>query len=348
MNIYRSTRLSSPAERVEADIPEISRASRFSWEERVVGGRLVSWLIDQASGIRVMVSGQDGAELAGLAVREAGQWRELLYCGGDWRPVSGWQGRGPWLWPIAGRCYDKTGQPGAYVANGKQYEMPAHGFIRDRAWSRQACGASDAEAYCELTYTSTPADHEAYPYDYELTCRYTLSGEALMIAFACRAAKSNCGAMPFHIGQHLTFDFSSWWGADWQMGHLVGLGGEAWRADERKLAAIPAVMPKAGLIGDASSSDLIIPARGDCPALLVSPDGSRVVELLCSVTEQGGGDPRAWVTYGDPDGRFFCLEPWVGRPNTLNTGEGLVLLKPGEEWRFNVQIAIRRGRETVT
>lgn len=42
---------------------------------------------------------------------------------------------------------------------------------------------------------------------------------------------------------------------------------------------------------------------------------------------------------------FLCVEPWVSGPDSLNTGDGLVVLGPSQraEWTFRVQITDLRG-----
>jgi hypothetical protein len=46
-----------------------------------------------------------------------------------------------------------------------------------------------------------------------------------------------------------------------------------------------------------------------------------------------------FVMWGDADGKFFCPEPWLGAPNSLNTHEGIVVLKAGEtfHWKYSVK-----------
>lgn len=51
-----------------------------------------------------------------------------------------------------------------------------------------------------------------------------------------------------------------------------------------------------------------------------------------------------------PPGRpgFICMEPWLGVPDSLNTGNGRVLLKQGEEFRWSMRIEVldrsKKGR----
>jgi galactose mutarotase-like enzyme len=48
------------------------------------------------------------------------------------------------------------------------------------------------------------------------------------------------------------------------------------------------------------------------------------------------------VLWGDKDGKFFCPEPWLGGPNSLNSGAGLVVLKAGQSFVWEYSIATTR------
>ena len=36
-----------------------------------------------------------------------------------------------------------------------------------------------------------------------------------------------------------------------------------------------------------------------------------------------------FVMWGEAEGGFFCPEPWVGGPDSLNSGKGIVVLQAG-------------------
>jgi galactose mutarotase-like enzyme len=46
-----------------------------------------------------------------------------------------------------------------------------------------------------------------------------------------------------------------------------------------------------------------------------------------------------FVFWGDPALQYFCPEPWIGRPNSLNTGEGCVCLDPGQRFLWEIRLA---------
>jgi gluconolactonase len=46
--------------------------------------------------------------------------------------------------------------------------------------------------------------------------------------------------------------------------------------------------------------------------------------------------------YGGPSVGYFCPEPWFGVQNSLNTGVGLVKIKPGTSWTWRLTIEIEQ------
>lgn len=46
--------------------------------------------------------------------------------------------------------------------------------------------------------------------------------------------------------------------------------------------------------------------------------------------------PQHIVLWGSREDGFFCPEPWVGAPNSLNTGHGRVMLAPGRTFTWQV------------
>ena len=64
---------------------------------------------------------------------------------------------------------------------------------------------------------------------------------------------------------------------------------------------------------------------------LVSPESGMTVRLTQRLGEHGkkfGDAPLYFVMWADRTQGFFCLEPWCGGPNSLNTSEA-IRLPPG-------------------
>lgn len=312
-------------------------------------GRQVSRVACPESGLTACLSPYDGAELSSLTVRDGSKARELLYRGNDWRPVDGWPGRSPWLWPVAGRTYGEYDARGGAVPQSvfhwgfgdRVLPMPHHGFARLKHWREQATGVDDAGAFAYASYRSNGEDHGLYPFNYRLDSGVTLIDSSITLTMRVTAGDDNERPMPFTIGQHITFDLASWWGKDWLRGTLGGLGRSARGIDPLMLAGDRIALPPGPVkLSDGVAGDLLIPAVPGRALRLASPDGAKHIDLSFTAGPLPSEDAALWVTHCDPAGRYFCLEPWVGWPNGINSGKGRIELQPGEAWSFSMQLII--------
>lgn len=319
-------------------------------------GREVSRLACPGSGLSACLSPYDGAELSSLTIRDGAGVCELLYRGNDWRPIDGWAGRSPWLWPVAGRTYgeyDGSGEPVPqsvfhWAFGDHVLPMPHHGFARLKHWQAEGVAVDDAGAHARASYRSNGEDHGIYPFDYRLDSGITIKDSTITVTMQVAAGAGNDRAMPFTIGQHVTLDLASWWGEDWLLGTIHGLGRSAWGINPLMLAGDQIALPREPVtLSDSLVSDLLIPAVPGQPLRLVSPDKTKHIGLSFSAGSLPSDDAVLWVTHRDPAGRFFCLEPWVGWPNGINTGKGRIELQPGEAWSFSLQMSIMpAGQQT--
>ena len=69
-------------------------------------------------------------------------------------------------------------------------------------------------------------------------------------------------------------------------------------------------------------------SRGSCCRVFLWVVGTHAVQYF--------------VLWGDADGGFFCPEPWLGGPDSLNTGAGRVVLHAGEAFTWSYTIASTR------
>lgn len=293
---------------------------------------------------------------------------ELLYRGNQWLPVvEGWPGRAPWLWPVAGRCYTaddipRIGMPDfdrdrcSWMLNGEKRTMWPHGFARHRPWRL----VQSNDTHCLLDLQSDGAERQAFPFDYALYSELEAAADGVRLTMQVTAGAVNARPMPFHAGLHTTFDFAAWWGTSWLEGRVIGLGEKAFDVNTAMQAGQRFALPGDGVtLGDERLQAAIIPAMHQPSVQLVSPDGTRALRLSFGVeppasagapkgrgrfTQPPQPDQGVWVTYMDPARRFFCVEPWIGWPNAMNSGRGRVDLAPGESWRWWIRFQVEEGR----
>jgi hypothetical protein len=93
-------------------------------------------LHDSVTGAEAAVAPTEGGELSSFKVTFKGQKVELLYHARDYDNKTGFQGKGPLLWPAVGAQYPVDNPPkescgmGSYTAMEHSYPMMCHGFAK--------------------------------------------------------------------------------------------------------------------------------------------------------------------------------------------------------------------------
>lgn len=317
-------------------------------------------LVDNEAGIRAGVASFSGAELSSLQVRCGSEWSELIYRANDFSPCEDWRGRAPFLWPAVGRNFSqeqvdlaaRTGEEpvmGRYRIGETEYDMPCHGFVMEQPWevASHLAEADRAEVTCALD--SGDYGRAMYPFDYCLEVQYVLQDSALTVNFTANAGPANTDAMPFSVGNHISlkFPFMSGPGSRWDVGLLQGSARKEYGIDDLSLfdgsASEKDFRDGLSLSDPSHCNGVTGGADGPCWLELIEP-GAMSVKMSQRVPAGWGMEEHLYfVLWGDPAEGYFCPEPWVGGPNSLNTGEGLVRLPPGESftWTFKAEIIDR-------
>ncbi len=130
-----------------------------------------------------------GCELTSVISKESGF--EFLWQG----DASVWSGQSPILFPVIGRLIDDK-----YTLDGKEYEMPKHGFGRRLPWkllSKEADKMSFILSENEETLG-------CYPYAFDLIVTFALDGRKLTVHH--EVYNKNDGVMYFSLGAHPAFN----------------------------------------------------------------------------------------------------------------------------------------------
>lgn len=123
----------------------------------------------------------------------------LKHCSGTeimWQSPSDsfWSKHAPLLFPIAGRIKDCK-----YTALGKSYEMKAHGFISKVTFE----AVKQDEKSVTLMAKASEETLAQYPFEFEFTVCYALSGDTLNATVTVKNESSE--VMPFTFGWHPGF-----------------------------------------------------------------------------------------------------------------------------------------------
>lgn len=234
------------------------------------------------------------------------------------------------LFPIVGRL-----NGGDYTVDGKRYELPIHGFLKDREMSVKAEG----EDFVELYYRSTDKDKQVYPFAFEYSVRYALRPKELFEQHSLRNVGTT--TMYYSFGLHPSFVLDGEKNGKTNTGTDIlrfrkEIEPSLWRLDAdgrfvvgkqdfgkvRQVGADSDTVARYGtlMLCDAQFKDVRLYTRG----------GSMwEIGLLPS--------PPVLAVWGQPDGAdgFVCVEPWWGlndfvdREPELSRKEGVNSLMPG-------------------
>lgn len=298
-------------------------------------------LRDEEAGIELAVSADTGGELSSLRVRRGEDWVQLLdRAAAPGPPPPGrWRGRAPWLFPAVGRSR-VDGREGFWRHRGTVRPMPIHGGLLERPWKPLV---SKGELACR--FDAEPGTLEGYPFAFALTARYAPQGLGVRSRLEVRAAASNAEPMPFSVGNHLTLRLPFGSSSTAQACVVRSPARERWELTREGF-----------LSGERSRFDPAGATLGQDPRLLDSVLGSFPGEASVEVVDPASfgvrvahrvargevNDPgRAFfVLWGDPRRRFFCPEPWLGGPDSLNERRGIVELEPSGvfEWEWRLEV----------
>lgn len=305
-------------------------------------------------GLQAYIAPAHGADLAGLEVRHAGRWSELLYRGMDYRPTDGWTGKAPILWPAVGRNFPRAADAGGqgdglgWVLHGRIYPLPIHGFARDRPWRVLRRGACDGSVFLALALNDDEQTRTMYPFGFALTTEYRIWRQTLYIRQAVHARHSNRDPMPFSIGNHMTFRIPL------QPGNDPGQTTISTPATEQVITD-----------GSGRPTGEILPVSYARPRVLsslkpltpLSLSGYAAGREWVRLQDRSGfaitiahfedrrprGTPVLFNLWGDAAHGYFAPEPWVGKQNSLATGDGAIVLRPGDTYRWMIAVRVGSG-----
>lgn len=129
-----------------------------------------------------------GAELVSFINKSNGM--EYMWSGDP----AVWGKHSPVLFPIVGGLKNNT-----YFYDGKPYELPRHGFARDRVFSLQEQTADTVT----FLLRDDEESHRVYPFSFELRMRYSLYENSLSVTY--EVINTNPGEMYFSLGAHPAF-----------------------------------------------------------------------------------------------------------------------------------------------
>lgn len=279
------------------------------------GARLMNWNVTLGDG----------------SVRDVIYWPEV----DSFDKFSGARGGNPILFPFNARTFDQGDIHFWRAADGVRRVMPMHGLARqgdfkitridERGFAAQFIPGEEARA--------------CYPYDYEFTVTYRFEP----LALTCEFSLKNLGKtpLPWSSGHHFYFTLP------WSEGHTrkdyfirIPAKRRARQAKTGELVPGPVLATEENLANpeliDAIHYELqnntVVFGERDHP-------GSISIKIGTEKVPVPGATFVTWS--GGPDAPYYCVEPWMGPPNSPENKIGLHWVEPGKTDTFIVAIAVK-------
>lgn len=279
-----------------------------------LGARLMNWSVALGDG----------------SIRDIIYWPELE----NLDNIASVRGGNPILFPFSGRTYDRGEIQRWRADDGISRPMPMHGLARQGKFltTRLDEGGFSAQ------FVPDEAAKAAYPYDYEFVVSYRFDPLSLFVELQL----TNLGKtpMPWSAGHHFYFTLP-WSSGRTREDYVLETSATQHLQRDEKGALIdgPPVNARETL-AQKNLIDLIHTGlKRDVFAVTETGTGNRL--LFRSGMAHSSAKDLAVVTWTqDENSPFYCIEPWMGPPNSPETKIGLHTVAPGQMQKFFVEIRL--------
>lgn len=272
-----------------------------------------------------------GAEMRRLFAKA---WhRELLWAPQNESAQKVWKRSAPVLFPIVGKLKDDT-----YILKDKSYQMPQHGFARDKNFKCLACSSIDIEFLLEADQET----FEQYPFCFELRVKYELVGKNLIITYNVKNVDRQ--EIYFSIGAHPAFETTITENYEIQF-----------EKQEKEYFQIKNGLVDWSLARKLETNKLsVTPQLFDNDALIFRNLKSSYIDLVDNKRHEtlrvhGTNTPFLGI-WGKDTIPFVCIEPWYGVSDDAKHGQdlelknGIQVLKEGKDFTFSYSIELRESK----
>lgn len=314
-----------------------------------MNSRDVITLTDAATGASAAIAPSVGFNCFRFAAPLHGRTVEVLWSADDFGAGGRPSASGvPLLFPFAGRLRGTS-----VTLDGRRFPLAAgdgrgnaiHGFVLDRPW--EVLGHDERSAWGRFRSTRFPELKSAWPSDWELECRYELSGGQLRCGLTARNAGGE--TLPFSLGTHPYFRLPLGPGGSaeacvlrvpaaryWELSDMLPTGRQLPADGERRVAA---GLPMAEAHLDDMFTGLSAEGGRWTAAVEDRANGARLeIEAPAPLF-------RECVVYNPPHRQAVCIEPYTAVPDAPELAAkgfdtGWRTLAPGESLTTGVDVRL--------
>lgn len=281
---------------------------------------------------------EKGARLMGWNLRMAGgSGRDVIHWPekADYDDFAKVRGGNPILFPFSGRAYHK-GRPDEWKdANGTVHPMPQHGFARSSKFA--IVSASEAGFVAELQPDA--AARAAYPFHYRFTVRYAF--EQLSFRVYLRLENLDESPILWSAGHHFYFTLPWHDGLERKDYRFQIPARKCFvQAPDGSLELVKPLEVESHF-SQPEISDRVFTKLKDNLASFGPNNGEEDVGVRLLKDADTYSQWNAFAVWTEAaDSPFYCVEPWMGPPNSPEHRKGLHAVNPGESAEFGVEISL--------
>lgn len=304
-------------------------------EVTYAGETLLRWRVGHSTFLALP---QKGARLMNWNVKLGdGSVRDVLYWPEDANlgEIAHVRGGNPILFPFNARTFDRGDIHFWRAADGIRRPMPMHGLARQGEFS-----ISDLD-HSGFTALFVPNDEarEVYPYNYEFSVQYRFE----TLGLVCELSLQNLGSepIPWSAGHHFYFTVP-WTEGLTRSDYAMRIPATEHYRHASDGSLIPG--PELNEIENMDHPDL-----SDCVHVglkentVIFGERGHAGDVIVSLgADNVPPKDAAMVTWTEsPEAPFYCVEPWMGPPNSPEHKRGLHHVAPGQTQTFTVAIKVK-------
>ena len=299
-----------------------------------LGQKIRKWNIGAST---FLARPEKGALLMSWFLKMAdGSMRDILYWPTLDSPedLSKVRGGNPILFPFCARTFDK-GDIGFWTDPlGKRRPMPMHGFARNGSYSVIEIDDGGFTALLQ----PTQEDSEAYPFRYEFFVVYRFRELSLVVEL--RLTNQDTCPIPWSAGHHFYFLLPWHDGAtrgDYRI--ILPARKSFYHAADGRLEQV-----KDFSIEEDFSNPRLVDRHHfhfrDNRVRFGPKSGDEDITLHLGADHVPHKNMTVVTWTESDDSPFYCVEPWMGPPNSPEHKKGLNFVNPGDTGIFSVEISL--------
>lgn len=291
---------------------QVGASTFLAWPE--TGARLMNWNITYPDG----------------TFRDIITWPELT----SQEEVVKARGGNPILFPFSARTFSNGEINFWKDASGKTRPMPMHGIARQGAFEITRIDETGFAA----RFLPTPQANDAYPYKYDFDVIYRF--EEKLLSVELRLRNNDKIPIPWSAGHHFYFNLP-WTDTASRKNYEITIPA----SKACRHAADGSLFPISGHKKTESIANPELVDRihyGLAPSTVTCQCLEDDSKIEIEIGADGKPHPEyAVVTWTESDSSpFYCIEPWMGPPNSPETEIGLHMVNPGNTEAFSVTVKV--------